>query len=82
MSYKREPSKLPKIIERQKDGSYTPHDQIIHFRDGTKRTIKGVVWIWENEAVHLITENNNEFIIYKENLLFIKRRVEYENDDL
>lgn len=79
---KLEPSKLPKIIERQEDGSYTIHDQIIHFIDGHKRTIKGVKYVWENEMLHLITENGNEFIINKNNVLFVQRRVEFENDDL
>lgn len=79
---KLEPSKLPKIIERQEDGSYTLHDQIIHFIDGHKRTIKGVKWVWENEMLHLITENGNEFIINKSNVLFVKRRVEMENAEL
>ena len=82
MTYEVSTSELPKIIQRQKDGSYTIHDQIIHFVDGHKRYIKGVKWIWENEMLHLITENNNEFIINKDNVLFVQRRLKFENDDL
>lgn len=76
------PIELPKIIKRQKDGSYTIHDQIIHFIDGHKRYIKGVKWVWENEMLHLITENDNEFIINKTNVLFVQRHIGFKNDDL
>jgi hypothetical protein len=75
-------SGLPKIIQRQKDGSYTIHDQIVHFKGGTKRTISQVKWIWENEMIHLITVNNIEFIINRDNVLFIQRRLNFENDTL
>lgn len=75
-------SELPKIISRQEDGSYTVHDQIIHFIDGHKRYIKGVKWVWENEMLHLITENENEFIINKDNVLFVQRRLDFKNDPL
>jgi Tfp pilus assembly ATPase PilU len=71
---------LPKIIKRQEDGSYTVHDQIIHFVDGHKRYISRVKWIWENEMIHLITENDIEFIINKKNVLFIQRRISFKND--
>lgn len=80
--YKLSKSELPKIINRQKDGSYTIHDQIIHFVDGHKRTVKGVKYIWENEMLHLITENGNEFIINKNNVLMVQRRLDFENDEL
>uniref|UniRef100_A0A6M3IGB5 Uncharacterized protein n=1 Tax=viral metagenome TaxID=1070528 RepID=A0A6M3IGB5_9ZZZZ len=73
-------SELPKIISRQEDGSYTVHDQVIHFVDGHKRYIKGVKYIWENEMLHLVTENENEFIINKDNVLFVQRRLEFKND--
>ncbi len=79
---KQNESELPKIIKRQKDGSYTVHDQIIHFIDGHKRYVKGVRWIWENEMLHLITENKIEFIINKNNVLFVQRRLGFKNDDL
>ena len=82
MGRKSTKSELPKIIKRQKDGSYTIHDQIIHFVDGHKRYIKGVKYIWENEMLHLITENEIEFIINKANVLFVQRRLNFENDEL
>jgi hypothetical protein len=75
-------SELPKIISRQEDGSYTVHDQIIHFVDGHKRYIKGVKWIWENEMLHLITLNGNEFIINKDNVLMVQRHLDFKNDPL
>lgn len=75
-------SELPKIITRQEDGSYTVHDQIIHFIDGHKRYVKGVKYIWENEMLHLITENGNEFIINKANVLYVQRRLDFKNDPL
>ncbi len=82
MSYKREPSKLPKIIERQEDGSYTLHDQIIFFVDGSKRTIKGVRHVWENTWTHLITANEQEWIINPDKVLCIQRYKKYKEDKL
>ena len=73
-------NRLPKIIEGQEDGSYTVHDQIIHFVDGSKRYVEGVQWIWENEMLHLLTINGTEFIINKDNVLFVQRRLEFKND--
>lgn len=70
---------LPKIISRQKDGSYTTHDQIIHFVGGIKRYIKGVKYVYENEMTHLITENNQEFIINKDKVLFVQRYIGFRN---
>ncbi len=75
-------SELPKIISRQENGSYTVYDQIIHFVDGHKRYIKGVKWIWENEMLHLITENGTEFILNKDKVLFVQRRLDFKNDPL
>jgi len=73
-------NQLPKIIKSQEDGSYTVHDQIIHFVDGSKRYVEGVQWIWENEMLHLLTTNGTEFIINKDNVLFVQRRLEFKND--
>ncbi len=68
---------MEKIIKRQPDGSYTVHDQIIHFVGGVKVTIKGAKWIWENEMLHIVTADKIEHIINKQNVLFVQRRVEY-----
>jgi hypothetical protein len=75
-------SKLPSIIKRQDDGSYTVHDEIIHFIDGSKRYVRDVKWIWENEFTHLVTENNTEIIVNKRNVNFIQRYLGHRNDDL
>lgn len=64
---------LPKVIKRQEDGSYTVHDQIIHFEGGIKRYVSRVKYIYENEMTHLITENDQEFIINKSKVLFVQR---------
>lgn len=66
-----------KLIYRLPDGSYVSHDQIIHFIGGEKFTVCGVKWIWENEMLHLVNENEIEFIINKKNVLFVQRRVNY-----
>lgn len=71
---------LPKIIERLQDGSYTPHNQIVFFNNGSKRTIMDVRYIWENEMIHLVTNNDIEFIINKDNVLFVQRRLSFKND--
>lgn len=73
---------LPKIIKRLQDGSYTPHHQIIFFKDGSKRTITGVVYVWENSMTHLITDNGNEFIINPANVNYIQRYLEFKNSSL
>jgi hypothetical protein len=73
---------LPKIIKRLQDGSYTPHHQIIFFKGGEKKSIMDVRYIWENDMVHLVTANGNEFIINKDNVLFIQRYLEFKNAEL
>jgi hypothetical protein len=73
---------LPKSIRQKEDGSYDVHDQVLHFIDGTKRYIPRVKYMWENEMSHLVTENGTEFIVNKRNLLFIERRMKFENDKL
>jgi len=73
---------LPKTIRQKKDGSYQVHDQVIHFVGGQKRYIPRVKYIWENEMLHLVCEDGTEFIINKENVLFVERRLEFENDKL
>jgi len=79
---KTQSKELPKIIKRLQDGSYTPHHQVIFFRDGSKRTIMGVVKVWENSMVHLITQNGNEFIINPINVNYIQRYLKFKNSDL
>lgn len=73
---------LPKIIKRLEDGSYTPHCQIIFFKDGTKKTIMDVRYVWENSMVHLVTGNGIEFIINPINVNCIQRYIDFKNDSL
>jgi hypothetical protein len=73
---------LPKIIKRLQDGSYTPHTQIVFFKDGTTRTIMDVRYIWQNQMTHLITGNGIEFIINPLNVNYIQRYLDYKNSDL
>lgn len=49
------------------------HRQIIHFVEGTKRTIENVVYIWENEMTHILVDNGTEWIINKDNVLCVER---------
>jgi len=49
------------------------HRQIIHFVEGTKRTIENVVYIYENEMTHILTEGGTEWIINKKNVLCVER---------
>ena len=49
------------------------HTQIIHFVSGIKRTIPGVVDIWENEMTHLKDDKGTEWIINKKNVLMAER---------
>ena len=49
------------------------HDQLIHFDNGEKRLIKGVVYIWENEMLHIVDYLGVEYIINKHRVLFTER---------
>lgn len=49
------------------------HRQIIHFVEGTKRTIENVVYIWENEMTHILVDNGTEWIINKDNVLCVEK---------
>ena len=50
-----------------------PQTQIIHFVGGTKRTVRGIIRIWENEWTHLLDINGTEWIINKNNVLCVER---------
>ena len=49
------------------------HNQIIHFDNGEKRVIQGVVYIWENEMLHIVDYLGVEYIINKDRVLFTER---------
>ena len=51
------------------------HTQIIHFKDGFKRTIHNIIEIWENEMVHMKTKEGVEWIINKDNVLAVEKFV-------
>jgi len=53
--------------------SFTPCIHIIHFINGYKRTIPNVICVWENEAVHLLTLEGGEWIIYKDKVLCVEK---------
>lgn len=57
----------------RKSNGVGQHDQIIHFVGGTKRLIQGVQYVWENEMVHIVDYLGIEYIINKQNVLFIER---------
>ncbi len=48
------------------------HTQIIHFRGGTKRTIRDIQALWENEWTHIIDGEGREWIINKNNVLCVE----------
>lgn len=77
-----DPRDIKKPIKQEADGSYQLHDQVLHFKGGIKRYIHNVKYIWENEMTHLVTEDGMEYVINKENLLFIERRIKLGNDQL
>ena len=49
-----------------------PHNQIIHFIDGNKRTLLKVIKVWQNTWTHVLLENGTEWIINPENVLAIE----------
>ena len=49
------------------------HRQIIHFVGGVKRTIENVVYVWENEMTHIMTEEGVEWVVNKSNVLCVER---------
>lgn len=49
------------------------HDQIIHFVGGIKRLIQGVKFVWEQEMVHIVDYLGVEYIVNKNNVLFIEK---------
>ena len=46
-----------KLIQNRK------HNQIIHFRDGHKRTINNVIKVWQQGWTHIVQESGVEWII-------------------
>lgn len=44
------------------------HNQIIHFKDGYKRTIMNVVKVWQQGWTHIVQENGVEWIVNDDNV--------------
>ena len=82
MKFAEKGGSLPKPIKQEDDGTVQIHDQVIHFKGGVKRYVQRVKYIWENEMIHLVTEDGTEYIINKDNVLFVERRLKFENDKL
>jgi hypothetical protein len=57
----------------RKSNGVGQHDQIIHFINGSKRYIQGVLYIWENEMTHIVDYLGVEYIVNKSNVLFVER---------
>lgn len=57
---------MPPIVQVKK------HNQIIHFRGGLKRTLNGVVKVWQNTWTHVLLENGTEWIVNPDNVLAIE----------
>ena len=50
----------------------TPFDEQIFFKNGTERWIRNIIHIEKGHWFHLITEQDIEYIIPPENILFIR----------
>ena len=48
------------------------HNQIIHYKDGHKRTLFNVVRMWQNTWTHCLLETGIEWIINPDNVLAIE----------
>lgn len=48
------------------------HNQIIHFKDGNKRTLMNVVKVWENTFTHVLLDDGREWIINRDNVLAVE----------
>lgn len=57
----------------RKSNGIGQHTQIIHFDNGEKRVIQGVMYIWENEMLHIVDYLGMEYIINKSRVLFTER---------
>jgi hypothetical protein len=61
------------INASRKSNGVGTHDQIIHFINGEKRVIQGVSFIWENRDVHIVDYLGVEYIVNRDNVLFVER---------
>lgn len=71
---------LPKVIKREGKKRYTTHDQIVYFEGGGQRYINNVTKVWQNKWTHLVTEDNQEFIINPDKVLYVQRYVKQPDE--
>ena len=45
------------------------HTQIVHYDNGTKLTLVGVVMVWQDTLVHLITDDNRHYMVNPKRVL-------------
>ena len=68
-------NQTPKSIKRIGKKKYSMHDQIIFFEGGSQRYINDVTHIWQNKWTHLLTNDNQEFIINPDKVQYIQRYI-------
>jgi len=61
------------VNQSRKYNGIGTHDQIIHFTNGDKRLIQGVVYVWEHGWVHIVDYLGVEYVINKANVNFYER---------
>lgn len=49
-----------------------PQNQEVFFENGSKRIIKNVIKIEQGNWFHLLTDDNNEYIINPNKILFVR----------
>ena len=45
------------------------HTQIVHYDNGKKLTLVGVIMVWQDTLVHLITKDNRHYLVNPERVL-------------
>lgn len=45
------------------------HTQVIHYDNGTKLTLVGVVMVWQDTLVHLVTDENKHYMVNPQRVL-------------
>ena len=61
------------ISKQMRCNGHGTHHQIIHFVGGIKRQIQNVKYVWENEMTHIVDTDGVEYIINKNNVLFVEK---------
>lgn len=45
------------------------HTQIVHYDNGAKLTLVGIVHVWQDTNVHLVTEDNRHYLVNQNRVL-------------